>query len=176
VAFLPWHLLRGVRNNSLKKSARYEKENPPRPDLPKREPLEATSQRFSIKFLLAVMNSSVAREFLRGNRRSNIHLYPDDWKQLPIPDVAPEIQAPIVTLVAHILAAKTKAPSADVSELEEQVDRLVRSTYGMKEPTSGSARGRKVTATQEPLGTRSSSKGRTREPRKSVMQDDPDLA
>jgi len=26
-------------------------------------------------------------DFLRANRRSNINLYPDDWKQLPIPDV-----------------------------------------------------------------------------------------
>ncbi|WP_367358897.1 hypothetical protein [Syntrophus sp. (in: bacteria)] len=40
--------------------------------------LEATSRRFHVKFLLAVMNSSVARDFLRANRRSNIHLYPDD--------------------------------------------------------------------------------------------------
>lgn len=96
ISFVPWHYLHGVRNNSLKKSARYRGERPARPDLPKREELEETSRRFAVKYLLAVMNSSVARNFLRSNRRSNIHLYPDDWKKLPIPDVEPATQAPIV--------------------------------------------------------------------------------
>ena len=50
-----WH---GVRNNSLKKAARYRGEKPPRPDLPKREELEATSRRFAVKYLLGVMNST----------------------------------------------------------------------------------------------------------------------
>ena len=34
--------------------------------------------------LLAVMNSSVVCKMLRSKRRSNIHLYPDDWKTLLI--------------------------------------------------------------------------------------------
>jgi hypothetical protein len=91
---LPWHMLAGVRNNSLKKAARYRGEKPPRPDLPQREELEATSRRFAVKYLLGVMNSTVARDFLRANRRSNTDLYPDDWKKLPIPDVPAEQQAP----------------------------------------------------------------------------------
>ena len=32
------------------------------------------------------MNSSAARDFLLANRRRNLHLYPDDWAKLPIPD------------------------------------------------------------------------------------------
>ena len=56
------------------------------------------------------MNSAFAKNFLRANRRSNIHLYPDDWKQLPIPDVTPEKQATIVALVELILAAKKSPP------------------------------------------------------------------
>lgn len=87
--FIPWHMLDGVRNRPLQKVARYRGEKR-RPDLPMREDLETTSKRFSTKYLLAVMNSSVAREFLRSNRRSNIHLYPEDWKKLPIPDVPQE--------------------------------------------------------------------------------------
>ena len=47
--FVPWHRLSGVRNNSLKKTARYHGERPPRPDMPKREELEATSRRFAVK-------------------------------------------------------------------------------------------------------------------------------
>jgi len=78
ISFVPWHALAGVRNNSLRKTARYRDEKP-RPDLPKREELEVTGRRFAVKYLLGVMNSSTARDFLRANRRSNIHLYPDDW-------------------------------------------------------------------------------------------------
>lgn len=135
-SFVPWHSLSGVRNNSLKKTARYKNERPPRPDLPRREELEATSRRFSVKYLLAVMNSSVARDFLRANRRSNIHLYPDDWKKLPIPDVPAEKQAPVVALVEEILAAKRMNPRADLSALETQVDDLVRALYGVVSPAA----------------------------------------
>ena len=80
------------------------------------------------------MNSSVAREFLRFHRRSNIHLYPDDWKQLPIPDVPKENQEPIVRLVDRILTAKRKNLQADVSELEAAIDKQVYELYGMKAP------------------------------------------
>jgi hypothetical protein len=130
ISFVPWHMLSGVRNNSLKKAARY-RDEPPRPDMPKREELEATSRRFAVKYLLAVMNSNVARDFLRANRRSNIHLYPDDWKKLPIPDVPPEKQKPIVELVTRILAAKKADPAADTSAWEREIDERVYRLYGL---------------------------------------------
>lgn len=145
--FVPWHALAGVRNRSLKKSARYKSEEPPRPDLPKREELEATSRRFTAKYLLAVMNSTAAREFLRANRRSNIHLYPDDWKQLPIPDVPAEKQALVAKLVDKILSAKRRDADADVTALEVEIDRLVSELYGAAKEkpsvTEGSAAGHK---------------------------------
>ena len=103
----------------------------PHPDLPQREELEDTSRRFAVKFLLGVMNSTAARDFLRAHRRSNIHLYPDDWKQLPIPDVPPEQQEPIIELVDQILAAKRTDPDADVSELENEIDQIVYLLYGL---------------------------------------------
>jgi hypothetical protein len=129
ITFVPWHALTGVCNKSLKKAARYVGETPPRPDLPRREELEAISRRFSVKYLLGVMNSSVARDFLRANRRSNIHLYPDDWKNLPIPGIALAQQQPIVDLVNRILVAKTADPVADISTLESQIDHLVYKLY-----------------------------------------------
>jgi hypothetical protein len=131
VSFIPWHAFHGVRNNSLKKAARYRGEKPPRPDLPKREELEANSRRFAVKYLLAVMNSASARDFLRANRRSNIHLYPDDWKKLPIPDVSAEQQQPIIDLVDQILVLKRANPSADIKALETQIDLAVAKLYGM---------------------------------------------
>ena len=90
-----------------------------------------TSRRYVVKFLLGVMNSTIAHDFLRANRRSNIHLYPDDWKKLPIPDVAAEQQAPIIELVDQILVAKRTDPVADVTELENEIDRIVYSLYGL---------------------------------------------
>jgi hypothetical protein len=142
VGFISWNALAGVRNNSLKKAARYADEKPPRPDLPQREKLEALSRRFAVKYLLAVMNSSVARDFLRANRRSNIHLYPDDWKKLPIPDVPPERQQPLVELVDRILAAKRADSAADIAALEAELDRLVCGLYGLTTPETAMVEGK----------------------------------
>ena len=129
-SFIPWRSLSGVRNRSIKKQTRYSDEMP-HPDLPQREELEDTSRRFAVKFLLGVMNSTAARDFLRAHRRSNIHLYPDDWKRLPIPDVSPEQQEPIIELVDQILAAKRTDPDANVSKLEDEIDRKVSDLYGI---------------------------------------------
>ena len=68
---------------------------------------------------------------MRANRRNNIQLYPNDWKQLPIPDVSLEQQQPLVKLVDEILAAKAQNPAADVSTLEAEIDRLVYALYGL---------------------------------------------
>ena len=132
-SFIPWHSLSGVRNRSIKKQTRYRNERPRRPDLPQREELEETSRRFSVKFLLGVMNSTAARDFLRANRRSNIHLYPDDWKKLPIPDVTLERQVPIIELVDQILEIRRADPLADTGEQEAEIDRLVYELYGLTE-------------------------------------------
>lgn len=139
IGFSPWISLKNVRNRSLKKVTYYKDEKPPSADLPKREQLEKVSCRFDVKYLLAVMNSSVARSILRGNRRSNIHLYSDDWKKLPIPDVQPEKQAPIVALVDLILEMKRNDPSADISTLEAKVDSAVSELYGLTSEENNAA-------------------------------------
>ena len=131
VGFILWHSLSGIRNRSIKKLTRYRDEKPRRLDLPQREDLEKISPRFAVKFLLGVMNSATAHDFLRANRRSNIHLYPDDWKKLPIPDVPLEQQEPIIELVNQVLDAKCTDPDADVSELEKRIDQIVYSLYGL---------------------------------------------
>ena len=72
-----------------------------------------------------------AGTFLRANRRSNIHLYPDDWKKLPIPDVSSEQQAIIVALVDKILTATRANPAADISALEREIDQRVAALCGL---------------------------------------------
>ena len=69
------------------------------------------------------MNSRSALEFLTAHRRSNIHLYPDDWKKLPVPDVPKRQQQPVVRLVDKILAALRDNPNADVSRLSAKSTR-----------------------------------------------------
>ncbi len=124
-----------VKNRSIQKQTRYRDEKK-KPDLPNREDLEKTSRRFSIKFLISVMNSSFARDFLLANRRSNLNLYPDDWKQLPIPDVSSEQQAPVVELVNKILDAKRKGLEEKVSRLEKKLDKEVSMLYGVEDTES----------------------------------------
>ena len=141
-SFTPWHSLADVRNQSIKKRTRYRDEKPERPDLPRREDLEKTSRRFAVKFLIGVMNSRFAREFLMANRRSNINLYPDDWKKLPIPDVSPEEQAPIIELVDQILDAKRTNPNTDVSDLENEIDEIVYLLYGITTDESAIVEGK----------------------------------
>ena len=131
--FIPWHSLAGVQNRSIKQRTRYRDERPIRPDLPEREELEQTSSRFELKYLLGVMNSTVADEFLKANRRHNIRIYPDDWKQLPIPDVPPEQQAPIIELVDKILAAKRKGLERKVTRFEKKLDKEVFALYGVED-------------------------------------------
>ena len=88
--------------------------------------------------------SSFARDFLRAYRRSNIHLYPDDWKKLPIPDVLPEQQAPIVKIVDKNLTAKRSNPDVDVSAHEAEIDNLVSRLYGQAPERAGAAERREA--------------------------------
>ncbi len=127
---IPWKYLEGVRNKSIKKFTRYGDEKAKREDLPKREDLEKNSNRFLIKYLLGIINSSVARNFLKNNRRNNIQLYPDDWKKLPIPDVTLEQQQPIIKLVDKILDIKRQNTNADTRDLEREIDEIVYELYG----------------------------------------------
>jgi adenine-specific DNA-methyltransferase len=151
-SFVPWHYLTGVRNKSIKKSARYEDENPSGLDLPSRKSLEEISRRFNVKYLLAVLNSSFARDFLRSNRRSNIHLYPEDWKKLPIASIAKSQQQPIVRLVEKMLDAKKESAVAEddydkrrlnqfCADLDHEIDHLVNKLYGLTDVEIGIVEG-----------------------------------
>lgn len=139
ISFVPWHYLAGVRNKSIKKSAVYVDEKTSRDAAHQREEMEKNSRQFSVRFLLAVMNSQVSRQFLRKNRRSNVHLYPDDWKKLPIADVPSDQQAPIeaitkltisiATFFSHHPHARSARDELLISFLEALIDALVAQLY-----------------------------------------------
>lgn len=138
VGFVPWHYLKEVRNKSIRKTARYRSEAKYNEASPAvfREELEELSRQFAPKYLLAVMNSTFAREWLATRRRSKIHIYPDDWKQLPIAPATAEGQAAIVALVDEILVLYAKhgyplPPQTQVrlQELEREIDERVTTLY-----------------------------------------------
>src|SRR5579884_1466 len=127
-SFVPWHLLSGVRNKSIQKTAKYRDEVKPGEESPAilREELEERSRQFSLKYLLGIMNSAYAKEWLAKQRRSKLHIYPDDWKRLPIASATPEQQAEIVALVDKCLDAKGVGCEAWEAEIDEKVAALYR--------------------------------------------------
>lgn len=133
-SFVPWHYLRNVTNRSITKQAKYRREKPNATDR-KREELENLSQDYDVKYLLAVMNSRVAHDWIMGRRRSNLHLYPDDWKPLPIPVASTVVQKKISRLVDSLLTKLSKQRLADVSELEASIDNEITQLYGNPPPT-----------------------------------------
>ena len=140
VGFVQWYLLKDVRNKSIKKSAKYRDEIN-RDDVPPsefREDLEDLSREFAPKYLLAIMNSTFAKRWLASQRRSKLHIYPDDWKSLPIAPATIAEQASIVGLVDEILTLHARygyALPSDVTkrlaELEMEIDQRVAALYGL---------------------------------------------
>lgn len=132
VGFVAWHLLKGVVNKSISKTSKYRRQDP----LGDRETREETSKQFHLKYILAVMNSSFAREWIKTKRRSKMHIYPDDWKQLPIAPISLQEQKPFVECVDRILHEYEKhgyplpASSAKkVAERERELDLMVEKLY-----------------------------------------------
>jgi len=130
--FVPYYLLKGVTNNSINKTTKYRHQDP----IGDREQREEISRQFDLKFVLAIMNSSFTCEWLSRRRRSKIHVYPDDWKQLPIPAIEKAMQATIVQKVDAILSEYSKfgfplplEAGKRVKDLERELDEMVAKLY-----------------------------------------------
>ena len=83
IGFKRWTDLQGVNNNSVTKAYSDDEE---------RHTFELLSANYDYLPLLAIFNSSLIRYELNTNRRSNIHIYPDDWKRLTLPPLENETQ------------------------------------------------------------------------------------
>jgi hypothetical protein len=127
-SFVPWNLLKGVRNRSIRKSALYKGEiNSARMPPITRDELEIVSGSFLPEYLVAVMNSSYAHQWLAGERRNKLHLYPDDWKMLPIPIAGKSDQQSIKVLVVRLRKALAKGASAsELVEFDKAIDAAVK--------------------------------------------------
>lgn len=133
-----WHDLHGVRNRSIRKTAKYHNEVSSAAALPEktREELEIISKQFSVKYLLGIMNSKVAAQWLEARRRNKIQLYPEDWKNLPIPLVGKNDQSLVERIVDEILDRFRKNPypmpatvSQEIEKLEKKLDETVDKLY-----------------------------------------------
>ena len=135
-SIVPWHYLKGVVNASINKTSKYEYQD----GQGDRSERENISQQFSTKYLLAVVNSAFARNWLALKRRNRIHVYPDDWKPLPVAKISIGDQTEIVRLVDAILAEfrvhgcpLPPNASAEVSKLEREIDARVARLCGLTE-------------------------------------------
>ncbi|MDE0401164.1 MAG: hypothetical protein OXL96_25495 [Candidatus Poribacteria bacterium] len=86
---------------------------------------------YDYKFLLGVLNSHLINWYFINFLSENLHFYPSDAKELPIPDVTLKQQKPIIELVNRIIKAKNKNTKADTKQFEAKIDELVYHIYGL---------------------------------------------
>jgi hypothetical protein len=134
VGFVLWHNFKNVTNKSISKTSKYKWQSPDG----KREEYEFISQKFHPKYLLAIMNSAFARDWLATQRRSTRHIYPDDWKRLPIVTIPMQEQIEFVSFVDAILSELQQHSyplplniAHKIVELEKEIDRRVAVLYGL---------------------------------------------
>ena len=89
----------------------------------------------SVKYLCAVLNSTLATWFMRNTALTS-GMGVTRWKRftverIPIPELSAEEQCPFIQLVDHILKAKSPDLEVDTRELEKQIDELVYGLYGL---------------------------------------------
>ena len=89
------------------------------------------AKKYDYKFLLGILNSRFTNWYFLNFLSEGLHFYPNDAKELPIPDVTPEQQLPIIEFVDKILEAKHTDPEADTSSLEDEIDKLVYDLYDL---------------------------------------------
>jgi hypothetical protein len=82
------------------------------------------------------MNSAYAKHWMAGRRRSKMHIYPDDWKELPIAVLPVAEQEEFVRLVDAILSEFMQhghplppSSAARVAQLEHEIEDRVKKVY-----------------------------------------------
>jgi hypothetical protein len=124
VIVTPWYLFKDVDYLTIKRNITKEKIN--------------NSQRYSIKYLQAILNSKLIKFYVNELLYDGTHFYPDHMKSLPIKISDEKQQKPFIDLVDKILAItkdddylENSAKQAKVRENEKQIDQLVYKLYGL---------------------------------------------
>ena len=89
------------------------------------------SKNYDYRFLLGVLNSDFTNWYFRNFLSEGLHFYPNDAKELPIPNAVPQQQTLIIERVDQILDAKAADSNADTAALEKEIDQLVYVLYDL---------------------------------------------
>ena len=132
---VPWYMLKGVVNRSISKTAKYKLQDV----TGDREKREKISKQFILKYVLAILNSTVTGEFLNKCRRNKMQLYPDDWKQVPIAPIPMKEQLEFAKLVDIIFREfeQNSYPLSEqalmkVQKIESELDKKIKKIYSEK--------------------------------------------
>ncbi len=113
IGILPWSSLKGVSNAQVSRATRDV-----RPD---------TAPAVDIRYLLAILHARRTREALWRIRRSDKHIYPDDWRQVSVPLCSADLQAAIGAAID--VARSLPFPSAGFTVACDQLQSLVDSAF-----------------------------------------------
>jgi len=104
IGLVRWDALRQVRNQSIAKTLRaiapaamsWEA----KAEVLSR--LAANAKDFDLRFLLGILNSSMGRHLLAERKRGRLDIYPDDYKDLPVPKIPKREQERVVRRVQKL--------------------------------------------------------------------------
>ncbi len=89
------------------------------------------------KYLLAILNSKVVWHFLKSicviRSGGYIEVKPQYFEQIPIPDTNEKIKKTLAEMVEKIINEKKQNQQIDISEIENQIDKLVFQLYDLTE-------------------------------------------
>lgn len=92
------------------------------------------SERWNMKFLIGVLNSSLIAYWIKNKGKQQGELLKLDKEPLqgiPLPVVSISQQQPIIALVDQIITAKKNNSTANTSNLEKKIDELVYQLYNL---------------------------------------------
>lgn len=136
---VPWHALAqssALQETGIQRVLRKSQQISGITELPQ------TSERFDLRYILAIINSRFIRRYVAANMHEGTRkgrIYPDVWKRLPIKIVPPERQKQLALLVEAV-QDEYKNPSrsaelangdslAKVHRLVDKIERLVEEIY-----------------------------------------------
>jgi hypothetical protein len=111
-----------------------------RSDLPKKHSQYQPLFSLELKFFLALINSQLMDFYYESVYGGFIDVYPNNLKELPIPQPSEKSQTLLITLVDRILAKKKSGE--DTTEEEAEIDSLVYALYGLTEEEIAVVEGR----------------------------------
>ncbi|MCX7929038.1 MAG: Eco57I restriction-modification methylase domain-containing protein, partial [Patescibacteria group bacterium] len=119
VVLVLWHLFSSVQNQTVVKNITNDRIK--------------TSMNFNYFFVQGILNSKLIKFYVNELFYDGTHFYPNHMKSLPIKNVTPREQIPLIKLVEKIHKKLKDNMNADVTELEKQIDQLVYKLYDLTE-------------------------------------------